>query len=36
MTPLHCAASKGYIDIVTLLVDKGANIDMKQAGVSYC
>ena len=28
-TPLHCAAGRGYTDIVALLVASGADINMK-------
>jgi len=33
-TPLHYAASQGYTNIVSLLVDHGAGVDMKNE-VSY-
>ena len=29
MTPLHCAAHQGHVDIVWYLVDKGADINIK-------
>jgi len=32
-TPLHNAAKHGHIDIVSILVDSGANVNMKD-GVS--
>ena len=28
-TPLHCTASEGHTNVVTLLVGKGANVNMK-------
>ena len=34
MTPLHYAARKGHTNIVSLLVDHGAGVDMKNK-VSY-
>lgn len=30
-TPLHFAAEKGHLDIVTLLIDKGANINSRDS-----
>ena len=33
-TPLHCAAMQGHTNIVSLLVDHGASVDLKNK-VSY-
>ena len=35
MTPLHCAAPHGHVDVVRYLVDKGADLNIKdEDGVS--
>ena len=36
MTPLHCAAPHGHVDIVRYLVEQGADLNIKDEMTEVC